>query len=833
MPEYLAPGVFVEEVPGGAKSISGVSTSTIGMVGMTERGPVDTPTLVTNFGDFNRTFGGMLDHRVFTGNRNALPYAVQGAFDNGAGRIYVSRIIGTNAGFGAVDLLGNSVVGAAATALSSRAIAGATVLQVDDGTNLALGDTLLLSDGPRSEYVTADSDPVAVGVALAGRLHVDQADGLAVDQQDPDVEITDLTPEIAGDMDAGAGLALSAAAGAALTAGQILRIRQTDDASLTEYVTITAAAAADFNEGTLLFDHPQATAEMHVVTLADSGTSTTLNGATGAGAAMVPLNATAGLTEGDVVAIGVGAAREFHVVRAIVAQLSIATTPPTAIHAAGVAVLRQTPVIRVHAKDQGGWANRVQMRIGASPLCESTVAVAAAQNDSPVTLATTVGLHIGSVVSIQRGDPLVEIARQRVTGVNQNLSEIDFDGGVAVALQVGDVVVSQEFTMIVELLGADGKVDRDEAFANLAIDPAHSRYAPNILGAFDRAAGESERPGLSDLVRLSDLTMDDNGVDLAGAADARLATPFDGVTRRLTGGDDDLATVDARSYRGTDAADGADRTGLFAMTTIDDVSIVAVPGQSDQIVQNAMITHCETMRYRIAVLDSAVNAKLADIQAQRALYDSTRAALYYPWLQISDPFGRATDRLVIPPSGHVCGAFALTDNTRGVHKAPANVVVRNILDLNAIINTQEQEILNPRGINVIRDFSNLGRAKRIWGARTISSDSEWRYVPVRRLFIFVEKSIERGMQFAVFEPNSPPLWATIQRTLNNFLTSVWRDGALFGATPEEAFFVEVGLSTMTQQDINEGRLIVKVGIAPVKPAEFVIFRISQKTAGAA
>ncbi|MFZ5961677.1 phage tail sheath family protein [Thalassococcus sp. BH17M4-6] len=834
MPEYLAPGVFVEEVPSGAKSISGVSTSTIGMVGMTERGPVDTPTLVTNFGAFTRTFGGMLDHRVFTGNRNALPYAVQGAFDNGAGRIFVSRIVGENATFGTVDLLGNTVVGAAATALSARAIAAATEIQVDDGTNLAQGDQLLLSDGPRSEYVTADSDPVETGVALAGRLHAPQADGVAVDQQDPPAEGNNLTAEITGDMDAGAGLALSAAGVAGLNAGDILRIRQTDDPSVTEFVTITAAGAADFNEGTLLFDHPQATAEVHVVTFANSGTSTTLNGAAGGAATMVALNATAGLAEGDVIAIGAAGTREFHVVRAIVAQLSIATTPTTAIHAAGVPVLRQTPLFRVHAKDQGGWANRVQVRIGASPLCESTVGVAAAQNDSPVTLTTSVGLHPGSVVSILRDNAgtLEEIARQRVNAVDQNLSEVELEGGAAVALQAGDVVVSQEFTLIVELLGADGKVAQDEAFASLATDPAHPSYAPNIVGAFDRAAGEGERAGLSDLVRLSDLTMDDNGVDLAGAADARLATPFDRVTRTLTGGNDDLASVDARTYRGQDAADAADRTGLHALTAIDDISIVAVPGQSDQIVQNAMITHCETMRYRIAVLDSAVNAKLADIQAQRALYDSTRAALYYPWLQISDPFGRVTDRLVIPPSGHVCGAFALTDNTRGVHKAPANVVVRNILDLNAIITTREQEILNPRGINVIRDFSSLGRAKRIWGARTISSDSEWRYVPVRRLFIFVEKSIEKGMQFAVFEPNDQTLWATIQRTLTNFLTSVWKDGALFGTTPEEAFFVEVGPSTMTQQDIDEGRLIVKVGIAPVKPAEFVIFRISQKTAGA-
>lgn len=678
--------------------------------------------------------------------------------------------------------------------------------------------------------MTADSDPVAIGVALAGRLHAPQGDTLAVDQQDPPVVGADLTAEVTGDMDAGGTLQLSPVAVAALTAGQVLRVQQSDDPTVTEYVTITNAATADFNEGTLLFDHPQGSVEVHEVTLADSGVSTTVNGDTLASAAIVPLNATAGLADGDVIAIGAGATREFHVIRSIVSELSIATTPTTAIHAQGVAVLRQLALMRVHARDQGQWANRVQIRVRPSPLCDTTVFVAAAQNDSPVTLTTVVGLHPGSVISITRAG--VEIARQRITAVDHAQNQVELTGGAAVALQVDDTVVSQEVTLIVELLGADGKVSLDEAFVNLAMDPAHPRYAPTIVGAFDRAAGEPEDAGLSDLIRLSDLTMDNNGVDLAGAADTRLGTPFDGITRTLTGGTDDLANVNELTYRGVDADDVDDRTGIHALTGIDDISIMAVPGQSGQIVQNAMITHCERMRYRIAVLDSVVNAKLADIQAQRALYDSTRGALYYPWLQISNQFGRPGDRLLIPPSGHVCGAFARTDTERGVHKAPANVVVRNILDLNANITTGEQEILNPRGINVIRDFSNLGRAKRIWGARTTTSDPEWIYVPVRRLFLFIEKSIERGTQFAVFEPNSPPLWATINRSLTNFLTSVWRDGALMGNSPEEAFFVDVGPNTMTQADIDAGRLIVQVGIAPVKPAEFVIFRVSQKTAGA-
>ena len=186
--------------------------------------------------------------------------------------------------------------------------------------------------------------------------------------------------------------------------------------------------------------------------------------------------------------------------------------------------------------------------------------------------------------------------------------------------------------------------------------------------------------------------------------------------------------------------------------------------------------------------------------------------------------------LNVPPSGHIMGIYARTDNTRGVHKAPANEVVLGIRDLQVRLNKPEQDLLNPKHINVVRDFRENLRGIRVWGARTLSSNPEWRYVNVRRLFLFVEESLERGLQFAVFEPNSEFLWATVRRSITNFLTSVWRDGALEGTTPEEAFFVKVGYGiTMTQDDIDNGRLIVVVGIAPVKPAEFVIIRISQKT----
>jgi hypothetical protein len=201
-------------------------------------------------------------------------------------------------------------------------------------------------------------------------------------------------------------------------------------------------------------------------------------------------------------------------------------------------------------------------------------------------------------------------------------------------------------------------------------------------------------------------------------------------------------------------------------------------------------------------------------------------------VQVRDPLVRAAR--MMPPSGHMIGIYARTDTERGVHKAPANEVVRGILGLETIINKREQDILNPSpvNINVIRDFRASGRAIRVWGARCITSDTAWKYINVRRLFIFLEESIDEGTQWVVFEPNDERLWARVRQSISNFLTRVWRDGALMGTQADEAFFVRCDRTTMTQDDIDNGRLIVLVGVAPVKPAEYVIIRISQYTAEA-
>ena len=312
------------------------------------------------------------------------------------------------------------------------------------------------------------------------------------------------------------------------------------------------------------------------------------------------------------------------------------------------------------------------------------------------------------------------------------------------------------------------------------------------------------------------------------------------VVRTLTGGSDGRLPT-ANTLKGSDT--GLQKTGLETFADLDEISIVAAPGYSrhaeqlseadddrraSQITQH-LISHCERMRYRVCVLDSPDNFVLSEVRNFRGKVDSKYGALYYPWLSVLDPTDRDGRREIdLPPSGFVTGIYARTDAERGVFKAPANEVPRGVIGLESPVNKAQQDILNPEGINCFRFFE--GRGIRVWGARTISSDPEWKYISVRRYFAYLEHSIDKGTQWAVFENNSDPLWANIRRTVEDFLFNEWKSGALMGLKPEEAFFVRCDRTTMTQNDLDNGRLICLVGVAVVKPAEFVIFRIGQWTA---
>lgn len=281
----------------------------------------------------------------------------------------------------------------------------------------------------------------------------------------------------------------------------------------------------------------------------------------------------------------------------------------------------------------------------------------------------------------------------------------------------------------------------------------------------------------------------------------------------------------AALYIGTDGGPGA-RTGLKALEEIDEINIVCAPGQTDPVIQDAVLSHCENMRYRFAILDAPEVIEKGGVDKLPKPRDSKYGAYYFPWVEVYDPI---KGNIFQPPSGYMAGIYARSDGERGVHKAPANEVVRGALGLKYTITKGEQDLLNPKGINCIRAFPNRGI--RVWGARTVSSDASWRYVNVRRLFNMAEQSIEAGTQWVVFEPNDARLWKRVTRDLTAFLMRLWRQGALFGKTPEEAFYVKCDEETNPPEVIDAGQMIVEVGMAPVKPAEFVIFRIGQMPAG--
>ena len=368
---------------------------------------------------------------------------------------------------------------------------------------------------------------------------------------------------------------------------------------------------------------------------------------------------------------------------------------------------------------------------------------------------------------------------------------------------------------------------RRDTYVGLEIGPDHRRSISKVLSAGTPTD------------EFSLVWFDATGKTTADIATALVANSEASVF--LTGGSEGTGlTADVLNG---DKADPDDvkiaATGLAALGDIDDIAIVATPDtvalddtQQKTAVDN-LLTHCQQLRYRIAIVDPPRDSSIAKVREFRSKFDSSYGALYYPWMTVVDPTakpepGAPPATVSLPPSGFAAGIYARSDIARGVHKAPANEVIYGLTGFEQNVTFDRQSVLNPEGINALRFFP--GRSNRVWGARTMSSDPEWKYVNVRRLFIYLEHSIDKSTQWAVFEPNNERLWANIRQTLEDFLVVTWKTGAFMGTKPEEAFFVRCDRTTMTQNDLDNGRLICLIGVAPTYPAEFVIFRIGQWTA---
>lgn len=419
--------------------------------------------------------------------------------------------------------------------------------------------------------------------------------------------------------------------------------------------------------------------------------------------------------------------------------------------------------------------------------------------------ASTTDIEPGSYISITQGTTTESGVVQSVERSNNYITLTQGLGNIYTMAATDAVVNFQtlEFTLVIFTPAATpGIAPADKGsrrFEKLAMDPRHSRYFAKVI---DSSSVE--------------VTLVDTPTGPPNNRPRVLAAALAG------GLDDNITQIQGSDYQ----------SGIDTLEKVDDVNILCVPDRTDQIVQTHMIEHCERMQDRFAILDPQPNASpTTGITAQRDQVSSDRgyAALYYPWVFISNPL--ASGQIKVPPSGHIAGVYARSDNSRGVHKAPANESLRGVLALERTLTDAEQGPLNEKGINVIRSFT--GQGIRIWGARTIAPPDRtaWRYINVRRLMLFIEESLQEGTAFAVFEPNNLALWQTVKRQAVDFLTRVWRDGALFGATPDKAFRVRI------DEDLNPpsvralGQLVIEVIVFPVTPAEFIVFQIIQKPGG--
>jgi uncharacterized protein len=761
MPEYLAPGVFVEEVSYRAKSIEGVSTTTTGFVGPTRYGPLDLePEVITSLVEFERTYGGR-QPLEFSDAGNAVDNyiwnAVRAFFEEGGKRVYVARVFDVageddddrEAAFLNAHAQMEIAFPPPNLAFRARYPGQAGDCSVRLMLNLSQNRIAFDDDGDAALRACADFDVVYANLTANGTAR-DGPYSIVRDPQTGDWTFTDI---------ANATFRLSDVANTLDVDGRPTAIVKTLTATV--YVEPSSEGLPFFAATSLALDSRH---------------------------------------------------RAFGMPDSIFDYFAAERENP--------ASARNIPIVveELNGEQANAAVTAAQAELAAARIIGAATALIDAITKAEEDLAISDTATNRTALKKAQDDLLDNHTGKRNTAL------VDRDTAVT-ALAGSDTATNRNKL-------AKAEKDLVEAQANL---DRHLRAKAVLVvanAALARVGAATPITGLQLASNfLSATTMDDR-VTLA----ALLENSGDGAVVDanyiLSGGDDGRIPTTI-AYMGETDPDTDRKTGLVAMEDVEDISIIAAPGSSMTIanaqgVANALISHAQRMRYRIAVIDSIKNQSISETRDYRAKFDSKYAAFYYPWVRVVDPVTTLENHY--PPSGFVAGIYARNDIERAVYKAPANEVVNLAVGFEKFINKGQQEVLNPEGINCFRFFE--GRGMRLWGARTMTSDPEWKYVNLRRYFAFLERSIDKGTQWAVFEPNGDKLWANVRRTIEDFLLNEWQNGALLGEKPERAFFVKCDRSTMTQNDIDNGRLVCNVGVAALKPAEFVIFRIGQWTANA-
>jgi hypothetical protein len=712
------------------------------------------------------------------------------------------------ANFGGANVAGTT------TTLTVAASSGNTSITVNSAADIIPGDTITLTNG------ASNSGPLVVSTVNTTTKVVAFAPALTAAFPTVGTTVTvAINSALAVDANTGANsIVLTSVAG--IQVGDVIVMTETPTTS--GPLTVTSATPST---NTVTFT-PALTANFTATTvIATTETATTLTVDAAAAATTITVASLTGIQAGSVINLEqLSAGTDVESGPLTVSAVNIATKVVTFSPALAVAfpaasttvtVSPMTPLV-IAANNGGAWGNNLQVTI--TPSSRAQAQVQGITDSTPgvhdtVMLNSAANFYAGAIVEFSLGASKTYGKVLNVLGSSIQMT-VPFPSTTALNPNLGTVTTARTCEFDV----SDSYGNITETFRGLTLDDTTPYYYATMISSGSTLLSIPASAG-SDDTSTNPFTM---------------PVGFDGLDVEMTGGNDGAAPLPS-DFIGVDNGPG-ERTGMQALIDETDISIIGAPGITDQDTQVALIDQCETLKYRFAILDPAPTSSggpptMTSIQAQRSLYDTEYAAIYFPRVVVTDPL--SGNPLAIPPSGHMAGIYAQTDDTRGVWKAPANVVINGILSLEIKLNKGDQDILNPEpnNINALRDFTKQDRGLRVYGARVITSDEEWKYINVRRLFIFLEASLDQGTQWAVFEPNDQTLWNRLIQSVSAFLTTIWQQGGLMGATADQAFFVKCGYDTMSQDDLDNGRLIMLVGVAPVFPAEFVIIRIGQWAGG--
>jgi phage tail sheath protein FI len=851
MSEYLAPGVFVEEVSFRSKSIEGVGTSVCGMVGPTRFGPVrGIPEVLTSYGEFEKIFGDpqplyLKKDGVSTKVPNYTALAARAFFENGGKQLYLTRVI---AGGNDSDEYGSNATAKVASVAAGKIRFDARY----PGTGGNLDLSVIWQDQEnliRSRVFTKFSD---IPLNAEGLLTIESKDNKNTVEEATLAGVTNAI-KAKCPLKHLQVLVKKGETGFTYIAGTKAWIRNKDNGR--EQVDVdqlgTGILQAEIDK--LVFECKQT----YVVTPVTGNLQAETR-------CELVLNSSTDIT--SFYPNGIGSLTRLS--GSINSSGSLFTTSiqDLAIVAGGNIIVNEKAAdVAMNLSLDAGLADPVVITVVTLP------------TSGKVTLADGTDLTVAQVLTPAELAGLQYDAPASVTGVtdtsfaykithdnppedidktiNIKITPLTEKIPLAVFSAFPGVIKSFKLQRNFSLQTIRRKTTLDDPEGNpgvgeavyispvLSLDKNQANYIGNILKRDpEKSLDRLTIPLVCTLVdgTTSELFTDFSSLFVnqvgSGGNIKKVLNPDTSVRDPrhvivLSGGEDGEFPA-AIDYAGE--IDDKGSTGFSALEHVEDVSIVATPSAvidsgRHQSIAVELEKHCVKMRYRFGLIDTREDMSLSEIQTFRNNFDNSRLALYAPWVVVSDPTGEK-DTINLPASGFMAGIYARTDVERGVHKAPANTPVLGALRFTQNINKFQQELLNPRGINCLRSFS--GRGHQVWGGRTLSSDPEWKYVNVRRYFLYLERSIEKGTQWAVFEPNGDRLWANVVTTVESFLFNEWKNGRLLGAKPTDAYFVRCDRTTMSQNDLDNGRLVCEIGVAPLTPAEFVIFRIGQKTSDA-